>query len=872
MMTTRSNDTAQRNRQHSTARRLVWRIALILTFTALLTLPSALPASENVAGNGNGGINFANLSESIDQTILKEQESRDAYAAELRQVKASEKADKSSLSSLKVQYSVYSNLAATPETEVGSLEQAFSDNMTVQNTIRTTLSDLIAKKDRAKLQMAQTDDQIRLNTDQLNAITADRKPQDGLSGGLIDKTRELLDLLNKKKEILAELSSIYDDYVKEYSILGDQFASLAAMLDRGIILRKKKDLLQRKTNPLFSKPPVEMMKDVGELLTLPKRLITLDYWSKSLGIRERSDFSYVVILVLLFVFFQYVLSKSLKGLVRIRSLPFFSQSRWGTFSLRLFERSLYLTGNVILFSVCDSLLHLRLKFPVVELVEQILTVLLLCQWALDFLRLFPDAMGGFPPKVLTGKLKQIVRLVLYFSLINLTALWFLTPDNVLLVMTRMVFAVLIGLELFSLGRILNPCMADSSLPSQVQQAVCYLPKAGYVFLFFGMIMDLSGYVQLAVFLSVSFGKTLLLAMWSTLALLMILEFKRSGQIAEDRMADDPDKTTLNAHWYLTLFYGLGWLALSLMGLLYVWSGKEAAFKGVFHWYSTPVTIGNLKFSLMGLTLTVLLLLVTYNVVRLWKQVFQKRILKDSGMDIGVQESITTISVYLIWIAGILLAMNVFGLNMTSITVVLGALGIGIGFGLQNIFNNFLSGIILLFERPIKVGDDVEINGLWANVKKINVRSTVVQTYDNATLIIPNSDFISSTVTNWSFSDKRIRRSITVGVAYGSDLELVKASMLEAADKVSRVAKLPKPDVIFKDFGDSALVFVLRFWTRVEYYVSVESAVRFEIDRLFRERKIEICFPQQDLHIRSVDADLVLRHAGVGKNTKEDSVG
>jgi small-conductance mechanosensitive channel len=221
------------------------------------------------------------------------------------------------------------------------------------------------------------------------------------------------------------------------------------------------------------------------------------------------------------------------------------------------------------------------------------------------------------------------------------------------------------------------------------------------------------------------------------------------------------------------------------------------------------------------------------------------------MDIGVRESIATISTYLIWIVGILMALNVFGLNMTSITVVLGALGIGLGFGLQNIFNNFLSGIILLFERPIQVGDDVEVNGTWANVRKINVRSTVVQTYDNATLIIPNSDFISNQVTNWSFKDKRIRRKVTVGVAYGSDLDMVRDTLLDVADKTSRVLRLPKPDVIFKDFGDSALIFLLRFWTRVEYFYTVESAIRFEIDRLFRERGIEIAFPQMDLHLRSM---------------------
>jgi small-conductance mechanosensitive channel len=258
----------------------------------------------------------------------------------------------------------------------------------------------------------------------------------------------------------------------------------------------------------------------------------------------------------------------------------------------------------------------------------------------------------------------------------------------------------------------------------------------------------------------------------------------------------------------------------------------------------------MSFSLLGFIIAILILLLTQAVSRIWQHVFRKNILNQSGMEEGLQDSITTISAYILWSVGILISLNALGFNATSLTVVLGALGIGLGFGLQTIFNNFISGIILLFERPIQVGDDIEVNGIWARVKKINVRSTLVQTYDNASLIIPNSDLISSQVTNWSFKDKRLRRNVEVGVAYGSDVQLVRTTLLEVAEKTPRILKLPKPDVVFKNFGDSSLLFILRFWTRVEYFYMVETDVRFEIDRLFRERKIEIAFPQHDIHIRS----------------------
>jgi small-conductance mechanosensitive channel len=417
---------------------------------------------------------------------------------------------------------------------------------------------------------------------------------------------------------------------------------------------------------------------------------------------------------------------------------------------------------------------------------------------------------------------------------------------------------------------MSEALALSSLSSRMKNTARSLHTGAYLFLFTYFLADLYGFSQLAIYAFSALAKTFLVLMWSGLFLKILIEFKSTIHFEAEKNKNDLGTTTLNRNWFFTLVSALIWLLLSLLGLIYIWGGKHAVIQGAYAFYVTPVTVGTMQFSLKKVCVAVLMLMITHIAAKVWRDLFQKKLLSDSGMDIGVQESVTTISVYLIWTVGILMALNVFGLNMTSITVVLGALGIGIGFGLQNIFNNFLSGIILLFERPIQVGDDVEVNGTWANVKKINVRSTVVQTYDNATLIIPNSDFISTQVTNWSFKDKRIRRNITVGVAYGSDTGLVHSSLLEAADKTMRVLKYPNPDVVFKDFGDNSLVFILRFWTRVEYFYAVESDVRFEIDRLFRERGIEISFPQRDIHIRSFDQAAVVRHTQIDNSPKQIS--
>jgi small-conductance mechanosensitive channel len=188
-----------------------------------------------------------------------------------------------------------------------------------------------------------------------------------------------------------------------------------------------------------------------------------------------------------------------------------------------------------------------------------------------------------------------------------------------------------------------------------------------------------------------------------------------------------------------------------------------------------------------------------------------------------------------------------------------ALGVGIGFGLQNVVNNFISGLILLFERPVRVGDYIEFGGKWAEIKRIGLRATTVQTFDQADVIIPNSDLVTKQVTNWTLSDRRARVAIPVGVVFGSDISLVMETLMACAKANSKVAKTPTPQVLYLSFGESSLGFELRVWALdAEERLKVTSELHQEIDRNFREAKIEIAFPQRDLHLRSLDESVILR--------------
>ena len=265
----------------------------------------------------------------------------------------------------------------------------------------------------------------------------------------------------------------------------------------------------------------------------------------------------------------------------------------------------------------------------------------------------------------------------------------------------------------------------------------------------------------------------------------------------------------------------------------------------FHWGETFISVQMILFSSLVIYFSIILSWVLRTVLE-W-EVFPRK-----GMDRGVRDAIKKLLHYTLIFLGFLLALSLAGIDLKNFTVLAGALGIGIGFGLQNIVNNFVSGIILLFERPIKVGDMVVIENEWGTVRKIGLRSTVVETIDQSEIIVPNADLVSEKVTNWTLSTKMARVTLPVGVAYGSDLARVLKILLEAADKTEGVMTEPAPSAIFTGFGNSSLDFELRAWINdIAQRLVVRSELGQYVDARFREEGVEIPFPQRDLHLRSV---------------------
>jgi small-conductance mechanosensitive channel len=256
----------------------------------------------------------------------------------------------------------------------------------------------------------------------------------------------------------------------------------------------------------------------------------------------------------------------------------------------------------------------------------------------------------------------------------------------------------------------------------------------------------------------------------------------------------------------------------------------------------------------SLVTALLVLLVGVPVARLVARILTGRVYPRIGLTPGAAAAFGTLSRYALLVMVLIFALWFSGIPLTIFTIAGGALAIGVGFGSQNILNNVISGLILLAERPIKVGDLVEVDGTHGEVELIGLRSTRIRTFDNIHIIVPNATFLESNVVNWTLSDQRIRVTLTVGVVYGSPTRRVEELIRQAMGEHPQVLPDPKPLVFFADFGDSALIFEALFWIIVRRFQDrrrVLSDLRFRIDEMFREEEIVIAFPQRDVHLDSV---------------------
>lgn len=293
------------------------------------------------------------------------------------------------------------------------------------------------------------------------------------------------------------------------------------------------------------------------------------------------------------------------------------------------------------------------------------------------------------------------------------------------------------------------------------------------------------------------------------------------------------------------------LASTHLLLLVIWLQETAGpFVRVWNYLNYKFRVGNIEVSATSLVLGLVVFIAAVVLARFVSSLLQRRIAARANLDPGIRYTIARLANYFLITIGVLAALKqAFNLDLTSIAVVFTALSVGIGFGLQYIAADIASGFILLFERPIRVGDRITIGEDEGDVHSIRLRTTIVYTNDRIAIIVPNSKLVSQSVINWSYGDARARISISVGVASNSDIEVVKETLLAAAEGVDRVLEDPPPKVQFLKFGDYSLDFRLLVWTREpNRHPQIRSDINYRIAELFRVRGIKLGRPVQELRL------------------------
>lgn len=379
-------------------------------------------------------------------------------------------------------------------------------------------------------------------------------------------------------------------------------------------------------------------------------------------------------------------------------------------------------------------------------------------------------------------------------------------------------------------------------------------KLGALLCLLILIAEMGGYSALSAHLLESSLKTVLIAMWGWMLMVMLRSFLEwaidSLPLKNIPLLQVKTGIIISRSALLSNLFGA---ILTVTFMLVAWRVYSNPVEAIQAVWSFGITIGPRRITLGLILMAVGFIYCAFFVSWAVQAMLMDGLLTRRQLQVGVRISISRLVHYGFIFIGFLLALLTLGVELRDLTIIAGALGVGVGFGLQGIINNFVSGLILLFERPIKVGDYIELGGQRAEIKNIGLRATVVQTPDRSEIVVPNSDLVSKQVTNWTLSDQYAGIRISVGVAYGTDVSRVMQILLECTQEHNQVVAHPAPKVFFMGFGESSLDFELWGWiAEVDNMVQIKSELYQKINLKFKSLGISIPFPQHDVHVNVLD--------------------
>jgi len=534
-----------------------------------------------------------------------------------------------------------------------------------------------------------------------------------------------------------------------------------------------------------------------------------------------------------------------------------SSQRWSEGDVAL-QASTHILSRPVSTALLLTMAGTRLFFPLAPTVVLDLVQVI---WIIPLLRLIP------------GVLDPRMRLSTYATL----ALWeFFQLGDLLIdqpLAMRGVLLLICGLAIAGLIVLLKPSSwLHQHHPVKWWWAVVPTARAGLLLLCVSFVANVLGFVRLSWILT----EGALTAGAAALALTVLVKaidgvlaaFLRRGPARWFRSIDHSSGALSRR---VAGIVHLGALALWLYSVLSAFEIVDPVISAVVNVLAKDVGIGSWQISLGDILAFVLTLWLAFWISRAIRLVLREDVLPKMDLPRGVPATVSALIHYLVLIVGFLFAAGAAGFDLGSITLLAGAFGVGIGFGLQNIVNNFISGLILMFERPIQIGDTIEVDGLIGEVRRIGIRASTIRTYEGAEVIVPNGDLISGRVVNWTLSDKLRRIEIPVGVKYGTDPKQVMEVLVAAARQHDDVLESPEPYALFVEFGDSSLNFVLRFWTsNFDFWRRVMSDVTVAVNTELAKVGIEIPFPQRDLHLKTVGDPVAQALSGTSSSKSEST--
>ncbi|MCX7823308.1 MAG: mechanosensitive ion channel [Syntrophobacterales bacterium] len=834
-----------------------FRIWLFMTIIVFITLDIALSVETRKIQPKQPTLDpaalaqYEELSASLNRAITNEKALSEELAKKKEEISRLEASHLQEINAVRLQLSAFGNLLSLSGSSLEDLEKAQASLKQILESTSAKLKELSGHKDDLESRRKILYEQKSINESQIENIK-DQASIHPIVRTVLNQLKEINQLILQREKHLEVLHGKIEKMISEWSQIQEEASLISQKMEIRIGERKKEELFRRSKNPLTLLGIKGIRGDVEQLGSLVRHLFTVDFWTEHIGSLWNRGGVLLITSILVFVIVEWILVW-----VRKMGISYLTDSAkprkgWFWIGVKLLVWSLPLMGATVFVYGYGLARNLYDTFSPIRLLVFLLLLWLFFSWIINFLKLIRERISGDFGNLIIHRLRVSASGARWTLFVYLFLQEFLGRNSSLLLVYRFFLEIILLGWVIGFSRIIKryefygrEAPRSIWLRGLVRLIIVWLYGVSVV----GILLELAGYSSLVVLWYLGWGRTLVVGLWLFVLFMILREWEEVADRDFEHIEEGVSVTKGSFEWLMVRFLWVAWGLIGIVGLLIAWGATQAVIVAFFKLLNTPLPIGGFTFRLSGLFYCALILAVTHVGVKLLKHFLRNRVLRNSGLEVGLQESITTIGGYILWFFGALAALNALGFSGTSIAVAFGALGVGLGFGLQNIFNNFISGLILLFERPIQVGDAIEVDGVWGEVKKINFRSTIIQTWDNASLIIPNSEFISGRVTNWSFKDLRVRSNIDIGVAYGSDIELVRKTLLEIAENHPNVLKSPQPSVLFLNFGDSALIFRLRVWTMVNLKLQVETDIRFEIYRLFKERKIEIPFPQRDVRVR-----------------------